>query len=167
VSVARVPPLGVPHRRRPLEGFAVTPFDYHYVAGSDAQTHLFSGVIVQSCLPLQPLFIRPKGLWDQILEFVDFDGIDFESAESSRKCDVRAPDKRWAYDVLQPRNMEFLLSRPSSCIQFEEEYVKVWDRKRLDPWDVEQALEVGVGILERLPECVVRQQGGKLWPQSS
>ena len=116
-------------------------------------------MIVQSSVPLQPLFTRPKGLWDQILEFVGFDHIDFESAQFSQRSSVKAPDKRWAYDVLHPRTREFLLSRPSFCIQFDEEHVKVWDRNRLAPWDVEQGLEVGVGSLERLPECVASREG--------
>lgn len=117
---------------------------------------------MESPVPLKPLYIRPEGLWDQILEFVGFDDINFESAEFSRRFYVKGPDKRWAYDVLHPRTMEFLLGMPSFHVQFDEGHVMVWGTKRLDPWgDLELAVEVGVGLLERLPEYLVRQQEGK------
>jgi|GEM_PF-1423762 len=95
-------------------------FDYHYKTGSGKNTHHyhFSSVILDSLLPLQNLYIRPEGFFDKITDFFGFDDIDFESAEFSRKFYVKAENKRWAYDVIHARTMEFLMNSPRFTIQF-------------------------------------------------
>jgi len=105
-------------------------FDYHYETHSTdskghrrTNHHHFSAVILASALPLKPLFIRAEGFFDKLTEFVGFDDIDFESAEFSRKFYVKAKDRRWAYDVIHARTMEFLLSMPRFTIQFDRNNV--------------------------------------------
>lgn len=138
-------------------------FDYHYVTGSgkNRQTHRFSAVILTSAVPLKPLYIRPEGFFDKVTEFFGFDDIDFESAEFSRKFYVKSPDKRWAYDVIHQRAMEFLLSMPRFSIKFDLTHVIAWRDKRSSPGEFEQAAEVIRGLLDQLPEYVVRQQTGR------
>ncbi|HTL51445.1 MAG TPA: hypothetical protein VL860_02595 [Planctomycetota bacterium] len=60
----------------------------------------------------QGLFIRPEGFFDKLTALVGFDDIDFESAEFSKKFYVKSPDRKFAYDIVSPRMMEFLLARP-------------------------------------------------------
>ena len=62
----------------------------HRVSGKNRQTHVFSAVILDSDVVLQPLFIRPEGFFDKISEFFGADDIDFESAEFSRRFYVKA-----------------------------------------------------------------------------
>ncbi|MCJ7543656.1 MAG: hypothetical protein MUP47_03660 [Phycisphaerae bacterium] len=141
---------------RPMLGF-----DYHYVTGSGKhrQTHLFSAVILDSGVVLQPLFIRPEGLLDKVSEFFGADDIDFESAEFSRRFYVKAPNKRWAYDVIYPRTMEFLMASPPFKIQFGLRQVICYRDQQFQPADYEAACRVVCGLLDRLPEYVLRQQG--------
>lgn len=138
-------------------------FDYHYEVGhgKGRQTHTFSAVILRSTVPLKPLFIRPEGLVDKVTEFFGYDDIDFESAEFSRKFYVRSPDNRWAYDVIHPRTMEFLLRMPRFTIKLDGQYVIVYRSRRYKPEDFAAAAKVAEGILDRLPDYLVRQLTGQ------
>src|SRR5690606_4766878 len=62
------------------------------------------------------LMIRAENLFDKIGAAMGFDDIDFESAEFSRKFMVKSSDKRFAYDVITPRMMEFLMASPKRSI---------------------------------------------------
>jgi hypothetical protein len=141
---------------RPLEAF-----DYRYVTGQgkDRTTHTFSAIILGSALPLKPLHIRSENVLDKLTEFLGADDIDFESDQFSREFHVKSPDKKWAYDVLHQRTMEFLLSRPKFSIEFDTESVICWRNRRFDVRTRESAIGVVEGILDRLPEYVVREQG--------
>jgi len=143
-------------------GRSVVAFDYRYVTGSgkNRQTHTFSAVIVGSKVPLQPLRIRPENVFDRVTEFFGLDDIDFESAEFSRSFHVKASDKRWAYDVLHQRTMEHLLAAPRFSMQFDDHDVMAWRGRRLSPDMFEAAISAVEGILNGLPEYVVRQQEG-------
>jgi hypothetical protein len=137
-------------------------FDYHYTTGSgkNRQDHHFSAIILTSPILLKPLFIRPENFLDKITEFVGFDDIDFESAEFSSKFYVKSPDKRWAYDVIHPRMMEFLLAEPLFTIQFDTVYIMASRNTTFSIDDYEEAIEVIDGIIERFPEYLVKQQKG-------
>jgi len=139
----------------------VVAFDYRYVTGhgKNRQVHSFSGVIVDSEIPLRPLYIRSENLFDKIGEFLGVDDIDFESAEFSRVFHVKSPDRRWAYDVLHQRTMEFLLSMPRFSIEFGEGSMLAWRNRRFAPETFDDAIAVAEGILNRLPGYVVREGG--------
>lgn len=143
-------------------------FDYHYETQSTdskgrrtTHDHHFSAVILDSTVPLKPLFMRPEGFFDKVTEFFGYDDIDFESAEFSRKFYVKSPDKRWAYDVIHQRTMEFLLEMPRFTIKFDRQQVIAYRSSRFKPGDFTAAVEVIAGILDRLPEYVVQQQTGQ------
>jgi len=144
-------------------GRRVTAFDYRYVTGSgkNRQTHHFSAMILRSNVPLKPLRIRSENVFDRVTEFFGLDDIDFESAEFSREFHVKAADKRWAYDVLHQRTMEFLLSMPRFSIEFDDRHVIAWRNRLFNVETFESAIVAAEGILDRMPEYVVRQQGGK------
>ncbi len=83
-------------------------------------TYRFSYLIVH--LPFRnvpDLLIRPEGLFDKLAGVFGFDDIDFESEEFSRRFHVKSPDKRFAYDVVHARMMEFLLRRRGPAIDIE------------------------------------------------
>ena len=137
-------------------------FDYHYVTGSgkNRQTHNFSAVVLVSDVLLRPLFIRPEGFFDKVGEFFGLDDIDFESAEFSREFYVKSADRRWAYDVIHARTMEFLLSAPKFHIEMDFQHVIAWRSSTFEPVEFSAAADVISGLLNRLPEYVVRRQKG-------
>lgn len=143
-------------------------FDYHYETYStdskgrrSTHHHHFSAVILGSEIPLEPLFIRPEGFFDKVKEFLGFDDIDFESAEFSRRFYVKSPDKRWAYDVIHPRTMEFLLAMPRFTIQFDRRCAIALDSSTFATRRFEEAAEILRGIFDRLPDYLVEQRRGR------
>jgi hypothetical protein len=140
-------------------------FDYQYEThsssskgGTQTQHHYFSAVVLSSPVPLKPLSIRPEGLFDKLAEFFGFEDIHFESAEFSRTFHVKSPDKKWAYDVIHQRTMEFMLGMPRFSLQFEGHSAIAWRHSTFKTQDFEQAAEMIKGILDRLPDYLVQQQ---------
>ena len=134
--------------------------DYHYATGSgkSRSEHYFSLVIIKSPILLEPLLIRPETFSDKLAEFVGFSDIDFESAEFSKKFYVKSPDKKWAYDIIHPRMMEFLMSSPEFSIQFDSLSVIAYRNTRFSPAEFEDAANLVTGIFERIPDYVVQNQ---------
>ncbi|MBI1337790.1 MAG: hypothetical protein GC164_12625 [Phycisphaera sp.] len=136
----------------------VLAFDYHYQTTSTdskghttTHHHYFSAVIIHAAQPLKPLMIRPESVLDKISGFFGYDDIDFESAEFSRAFYVKSPDRRWAYDVLQPTTIEFLLQAPRYAIEFDPQRVIARNGRLFEPDGYESAISVVVGVLDRLP----------------
>ncbi len=143
-------------------------FDYHYETHShdskgrrQTHHHHFSAVVVASEVPLQPLAIRPEGLFDKVAGFFGFDDIDFESDEFSRAFHVKAADRKWAYDVIHARTMEHLLRMPRFRMEFSPGRVIAWRTGRFSVVEFIAAAETVRGVLDRLPEYVVRRQQGE------
>jgi hypothetical protein len=143
-------------------------FDYHYETHStnskgqrQTQHHHFSALVVDTGLPLKPLFIRPEGFFDKLTEFVGFDDIDFESVEFSQKFFVKSPDRRWAYDVLHQKTMELMLAYPRFHMEFQGTQVMAYhDNRMFTLGEFSSALKVVTGMLDYLPESVVRELKG-------
>lgn len=135
----------------------LTIFDYHYQTQSGSgknrstQHHRYTVVILQPPFPLQPLSIRPEGFWDKITSAFGWDDIDFESAEFSRRYHVSAPARRWAFDVLTPRNMEFLMAREGVALHMNDHQLMMPLRGRIEPPAILKALATGSTVLEGIP----------------
>lgn len=151
-----------------FRGREMLAFDYHYETHStdskghrQTHHHRFSAVVMESPVPLQSLSIRPEGLMDKITEFFGAEDIDFESAEFSRKFFVKAPNRRWAFDVLHPRAMEMLLANPGFAIEMAPRRVMIRRGATFAPEQFAQAAGVAADLLDALPQYVVRQQTGQ------
>jgi len=150
------------HGARPI-----CAFDYHYETHSTGSKgeprthhHFFSVVVVEANLPLKPLLIRAKTFLDKVGEFLGLDDIDFELAEFSRQFHVTSPDRRWAFDVLHQQAIEFLLHAPRFALQFHDGCVVAYRNNVYSTGDFEAALEVVTGLLDRLPNSVLRELKG-------
>ena len=143
-------------------------FDYHSETNAASSHGLhpgrqdhFSAVVVDAGFPLKPLSIRPQGLLDKVTEFVGFDGIDFESAEFSQRFAVKSPDRRWAYDVLHQKTLELMLDCPRFHVDFQGTQVAAYSgHAEFSAGEFELALNLVTGILDNLPESVVRELKG-------
>ena len=86
--------------------------DYRYTTGSgkNSRTHKLSYAIFHlPYIGTPDLLIRPEHIGDKLKSGLGFDDIDFESEEFSRRFWVKSSDRKYAYDVLHPRMMEFFL----------------------------------------------------------
>lgn len=132
-------------------------FEYHYQTESGSgktrstHHHRYTVVILQPPFPLKPLSIRGEGFWDKITSAFGWDDIDFESAEFSRRFHVSAPDRRWAFDVLTPRNMEFLMERDKAALHMSDRHLMMPLRGRIEPPAILEALVTGTTILDGIP----------------
>lgn len=123
---------------------------------TQTRTYRFSYLIVHLPYAGVPnLLVRHEGMLDKLAGAFGLDDIDFESAEFSRRFHVKSPDKRFAYDVIHPRMMEFLLAAAPAAIDIEYGRCCLSDGK--GRWEPE-AFDRFVGWLgeffERWPEHV-------------
>jgi len=94
-------------------------------------TYRFSYLIVH--LPFRhvpDLLIRREGMFDKLAGAFGFEDIDFESAEFSKRFFVKSSDKRFAYDVIDARMMEWLLSGTPPTIDLERGRCCIAESKR-------------------------------------
>lgn len=93
------------------EGFYTDIFDYQYTTGSgkNRTTHSVSVCVFKVPERFQTLHIRPENFLDKIAGAIGFDDIDFESKEFSSRFYVKSNDRKFAYDIIHPGMMSFLL----------------------------------------------------------
>ena len=95
-------------------------FSYTTGSGENETTRRFSYLLVELAAvttPLPQTAVRPEGFMDKLGGLFGFDDIDFESVEFSDAFHVTGQDKRFAYDLLDPRMMQFLLDTRPPMVQ--------------------------------------------------
>ena len=129
----------------------------HSGKSTSTHTYRFSYLILHMPWSGVPdLLIRREGMFDKIAGALGFDDIDFESAQFSRRFHVSSPDKRFAYDVIDPRMMEFLLSGDPPTVDIENSRCCISDgRHRWEPAEFRQKLAWITELLEHLPQQVL------------
>lgn len=142
--------------------------DYHYQTTSHdgkrthTHTHRLSYLLVELPYVTTPeLIIRKENFFDRIAEFIGFDDIDFESAEFSRQFIVKSPDKRFAYDVIHPQMMEFLLHSDPPALEAARGYACLTRGERC--WtidDFQATLRWAAEFFEHWPRHLVAQLNG-------
>ncbi len=116
---------------------AVWAFDYHYETHSTdskgnrhTHDHYLSVFVLGLPRNFPELRIVPEGLLSKLAQAFGYADIDFESDEFSRAFCVRSPDRKFAYDVCNPRMMEFLLANRDLCVEIENDILAlVFDGK--------------------------------------
>jgi hypothetical protein len=132
-------------------------FDYHFELHDTGTTisgdphQMFSAVIVPCPFPLQGLLIREESTRDRLAALAGYDDIDFDSHDFSERYFVQAAERRWAYDVLHHRAIQWLLDRETLNIQFGPFGVIGWLDRTFMPGQYEHAAQTIVGLLERMP----------------
>lgn len=148
--------------RGEVDGRPVTLVDYRYTTGhgKNRTNHRKGAVILECGFPTVPLSIRREHALDKVGEFLGADDIDFESAEFSRRFHVESADRKWAYDVIHTRAMDYLLGAPPATIEFGFGEIVVYRNGGCDPRKYEELLEVAGRLFGLIPDFVVRQMKG-------
>ena len=96
-------------------GREAVAFDYQYTTGSgkNRTTYYHQAVVLGLPINAARLRTRSENIFDRVASWVGWDDIDFESDEFSRRYHVKCDDRRFAYDVLHARLIEYLLAQPS------------------------------------------------------
>jgi hypothetical protein len=118
----------------------------------------FSAAVLTCDRPFTNLLIRPETVADRV---PGAGGINFESAEFSRNFFVQSPDRKFAYDVISPQVMEYLLANPGWSFELVGYDAMIWTGKLWPTEKFEEALKVLSGFLNRIPDHVWKQLGSK------
>ena len=118
------------------------------------ETHWRRYLIVELGVPFPQLFLRGEGLFDRIAGFVGFDDIDFESEEFSKRYFCKSENRQFAYAVIHPQMMEWMMNR-----RWEGELrqgLLVMDVGRINhtPQGCQEVWENAVGFVNRIPPFV-------------
>ena len=150
------------HVEGELDGRRVRCLDYRYTTGSgkNRKTHRYSIVLMDTGTPVVPLAIRREHIFDKVGEFFGHDDIDFESSEFSRRFHVSAADRKWAYDVIHPRTMDYLLQAPSVTIEFGFNEIAVYRGGALTGEKCQEGSKVAREMIDLVPTDVLAQLKG-------
>ncbi|MFF0342681.1 hypothetical protein [Kribbella sp. NPDC004875] len=85
-------------------------------------------------------------------------GISFESAEFNKRFAVNSPDQKFAYDVMHPRQMEYLMANPPASFSIEEDWAWFSPGEHSQP-AIAHSSEFIRGFLSRVPRFVWRNLG--------
>ena len=118
-------------------------------------TYEFGFVILGPGLGAWPgLQVRRENLLDKVAGALGWDDIDFESVEFSKKFHVKSGDKRFAYDLLDPRIIELFLiadSIPQVDLAGEHLCLHYSRSTRLEPPMLKLLIQWGVLFIDRIP----------------
>jgi hypothetical protein len=130
--------------------------EHHNSKGQRSRTrHHFSYLVVR--LPFRDfpaVKLRREGLLDKLTQAIGFEDIDFESEEFSRKWCVTSNDKRFAYDLIHPRTMEYMLQiEPPRMIELAAGRICVTDGvRRWNPEDFRKRMNWARNFVALWPE---------------
>jgi membrane protein implicated in regulation of membrane protease activity len=136
--------------------------DYHYQTtstnGKRTQTHhhYFSYLLIDLPYPSAPdLRIRREGIFDALAGAFGFDDTDFESAEFSKRFHVKSSNKKFAYNVIDARMMEFLLAEDSPAVEIDGGCCCMTDGSTWSAVEFNQRLHWVVKFFDLWPRHVV------------
>jgi len=136
-------------------------FDYKYVTGSgkNQQTHHYGIALAQIDLTMPKVRIRPEGFFDKLAAVVGFDDIDFESEEFSRRFYVTAADRKFAYDLIHPKMMEYLMAVPAIDWQLGARIVLLTRSSRYRADELLGLMNLIEGFVRLIPQYVRQDRG--------
>jgi hypothetical protein len=145
----------------------VTLGDYRYKitsgSGKNQSTRTYELSFLLLRLPfgnrVPDLRVRREGFGDRVAAAVGFADINFESAEFSRRFHVRSSDRRFTYNLIDPRMMAFLLDVEPPEFAISQGMLLVMPAAGLLRWEPEtfgEALRWTQDFLVRWPEFVVK-----------
>ncbi|MFC4858933.1 hypothetical protein [Actinophytocola glycyrrhizae] len=146
------------HRGRP-----VLAFEYSYKetrgSGDDRRTRTYHYTIVSTGLPAPKptLQLNREGLGRKLLGFVGVRDLQLESDEFNRTFHIRTENDRFAYDVLHPRMMEWMLADERALttpFRFEQADLLTWQEGKIDVSDVDALLNYLCDVLDHVPTFV-------------
>jgi hypothetical protein len=151
------------------DGRDFVSFDYEYktTSGSGKQrrttTHTFSVLALSMGASLPTLTVDPENFLERFVGRLTNSDIDLELEDFNRAFTVTCADRKFAFDVLNPQMMEFLLQHRDVGWRFERDSMIVVASGRRSIPQIDATLALMDQISDRIPEFVwkqVRGQGG-------
>ncbi|WP_310963623.1 DUF3137 domain-containing protein [Nocardioides terrisoli] len=146
-------------------------FDYSYrttETSTDAQghtstheeTHTFSVCALQVSCTFPDLHVRPENFLSRAVGHLTNRDIELESEAFNRAFTVTCSDRKFASDVLHPRQMEMLLAHTHLDWRFDRDWVLSVSTRTLRPEEVEPSLGVVGALVDNIPDFVWQDHAG-------
>lgn len=132
---------------------------WYYTESTDSKGHRsrtyhhYSFAVGDVRLGLMPLSIAPEGLFSRLADHLGFRDIDFESEEFNRRYNVRAPDREFAFKVVDARMMQWLLTLDGFGFETVGPWVLAYCRRR-KPTELVPVFGAVRGFEEHIPRLV-------------
>lgn len=169
-------PFGRGHDRRAEHvlrgthrGRRLVAFEYSYKetegSGDDRRTRTYPFTVVGLATPApRPTLELSRESWGRrLLGLVGVRDLELESEEFNRTFRIRTEDDKFAYDILHPRMMAWMLADErarSVPFRFERGDLVVWTPGRVDVVRVGELLDYACDILDRTPDFVWKPAPG-------
>jgi hypothetical protein len=121
-------------------GSGMVAFEYSYQTHTtdskghrSTTTHRFAICALALPASLPGLELAPESAFSRLAGHLGFGDVELESEDFNRRYRVSAGDQKFAYDVLNPRTMEALLTRPALHLRLLDADALCWESGRLDP----------------------------------
>jgi len=144
-----------------IDSRAVVAFDYQYTTGSgkNQSTHSCQALVMGLPIVAAGLRMRSENLFDHVAAWVGYDDINFESDEFSRRYHVACDDRRFAYDILHARLIDYLLGCGSVPNLEMQGPLMVLFESQGDAANVRRLLAIGREIVASIPDYVRSARG--------
>jgi hypothetical protein len=160
-------PFGIGHSRMATDVFTGTVggrpaicFDYQYTTTSGSGQNRTSSTTHHAIfwirLPkaLGELRVGREGLGSKIARAVGVHDIELESEEFNHRFSVKSEDRKFAYDVLNPQLMEWLMSVDAPGFRIHGADLLLIQSGRLQLEDIEPRLTYLAAVTDRIPAIV-------------
>ncbi len=154
------------HDGRPFVGF---DYVYHTTETSTGPngthssrevSHWFSVLALQTVPGLPALEVSPEGFLTRTIGRLLNKDIELESEDFNRAFTVTCPDRKFAFDILHPRLMEYLLTSARDVAwKLSNGYVLTVESDRHDVAEIDRRLAVVDHVLDTVPDFVRQQYG--------
>lgn len=163
-------PFNIGHSRRARHvlrgthrGREVVAFEYVYKettgAGDDRKTEVYHNTVVAlpTPAPRPKLEVTREGFGRKLLGFIGIRDLQLESEEFNKTFLIDAEDDKFAYDILHPRMMEWMIADHRALnipFRFERADLLVWRVGEIKPAAVDELVEYVCDIIDRTPSFV-------------
>lgn len=154
----------------PVETFL---FRYHYqttetrtVTHTDSQGHTSSRtesyeesherayLVCEMGAAFPSFVLRPEHWGDKIAGLLGFEDINFESEQFSRRYFCKSADRQFAYALIHPKMMEWLMDRKFSCHLDNGRFVMELSAQPFTADTCNRAWSAAAGFINQIPEFV-------------
>lgn len=134
-------------------GRRVQCFDFTFKTGSgkNETTHSRAIVLVEVPRHWPRVCVVPENVGHKLIGLVGVEEIDFESQDFSDRFWVRASDRRFAYDLIHPRFMEWLLEGGPQRWEIEDGLLCVWENGHVKPAVILARIDAALALLAHVP----------------
>lgn len=150
-----------------VQGRPFTAFDYSYETHSTdskgnrtSTTHRYAVCVLTLPVPLPALSVVPESVFSRVATAVGLgQDLDLESEDFNRRFRVRSADPKFAYDVLHPRTMEFLVAADPCAWRIQGLDMIAWEQGRLEPAGILARSSTLARVADGIPAFVWKDRG--------